>query len=597
MASFVNPVRPMLGSFVPFNALRAGDEYGFLKYFDDYYNFVDGPAASKTLFPLYNATHWIDDLLSVKGLNVYEPVAQVFKAASVDLVGGLDSHSLHLVSLGVHTLNALMLSYWLSLLLLDTGRGRSPSAMLVALLFWLHPLNAEVVGWLSAQNYLFSMVFSLALMIRIETLTAGTPLVVSLVAIILFLLAAFSKASAITIIPLAIARLIHLHQRAEYNKRVSKLVVIPIIMLLVLADFGVVYSVQFHNFDSEQQYPETSLINLGVGGMLRAGMTVTHFLRRMLVPSDLSAHYQFARFGELQSIYYFTLADVDVDPFAIMSVALLLAVSSYFFATFRRDPLSACGWMSFLICWTPTCGILQHGDGSQFGANRYMYFPMAFGLAPLCASIFQKVWCKSSNSARGLCAAVAFMSLGFSYVGNTTLATWKDDKALLRNCLKMDATDLVCLRFSAEYVGNYENNYALATQYRKKEYDLLSSSTFGISFNDLLYLGHLHLLFQEGNPACEKFKEAYGRGLPPLGPRNQGFNNYMMAKVNAILCFLQEGNTSAAELEMATIKDEDMEKLRSRIKKSASSTLLSIRAFLDPTSGQYKKPFYAEYLH
>ena len=71
----------------------------------------------------------------------------------------------------------------------------------------------------------------------------------------------------------------------------------------------------------------------------------------------------------------------------------------------------------------------------------------------------------------------------------------------------------------------------------------------------------------------------------------------MMAKVNAILCFLQEGNTSAAELEMATIKDEDMEKLRSRIKKSASSTLLSMRAFLDPTSGHYKKPFYAEYLH
>ena len=61
MASFVNPVRPMSGSFVPFNALIAGDEYGFLKYFDDYYNFVDGPAASKTLLPLFNATHWIDE--------------------------------------------------------------------------------------------------------------------------------------------------------------------------------------------------------------------------------------------------------------------------------------------------------------------------------------------------------------------------------------------------------------------------------------------------------------------------------------------------------------------------------------------------------
>lgn len=585
-----------VSGFIPFVSFFEGEGFRFLKYFDDYYNFVDCSPSSTTLFPLLNATHWKEDVLGVQGLNVYEPIGQVFKAASVDLVG-LESHGLHLVSLGMHTVNAFMLSYWLSLLLKDKVGGRS-AAMLVAFLWWLHPLNGEIVGWLSAQNYLFSMAFSLALMIRIEKTLSAVSLIGALAVVTLFLLAAFSKASAMTIVPFAIARLVHIHFYSDSGKkgRPKRYMVGLLIGLLVLADFGVVYSVHLSNRDSEQGYPEATIINLAIGGVMRSAMTVVQFLRRVFIPSDLSAHYQFARFGELQSVYYTTLPGVDVHPLAVMSVALLLATSAFLLARLRRDPLSAYAWVSFLLCWAPTSGILQHGDGSQFGANRYMYFPMVFGIAPLCVTVFQKVWQKGSSSSWGLCAAVVIVSLGYSYVGNSALATWKNDKALLKNCLKMDATDLVCLRYSAEYVGNYENNHGLATQYRKREYELVTSSVHGVSFNDLLYLGHLHLIFQEGGAACDKFKQVYSRGMP-TGPRNQALNNYMMAKVNVILCLVQGDHLEAAGREIETIDDEEIERLRPRIKRSARNTLTSMRAFLDPSSSTFKEPFYSEFLH
>lgn len=577
-------------NFVPFHALTNASRGNleFLKYFDDYYNFVDKPE-QVTLFPLLNGTHWIHDLLGAKGLNVYEPVGQVIKAASVDFFG-LDSQNLHIFSLLVHTFNAVLLSHWLRM----TASTSTVVSNMVAMLFWVHPLNVEVVGWLSAQNYLFAMSFSLLFVMYIES---NWSLQNPAVSVALFLLAAFSKASAITVVPLAVMRLIQLHispdnKSVENGRKKSFANLVMGIMPLVIANLGTVYSVHLANSDSEQQYPETTQLELVVGSFLRAAMTIVMFLQKALFPSDLSAHVQFPRFGDLQSIYFVNSPGSTLDPFAIISVSLLLGITAFFFMRLRHNAFQAIAWISFLLCWTPTAGILQHGDGSQFGANRYMMFPIAFGLAPLCASIFDKVY---KESPRALCAAVFFVSLGYIYVGNCALITWRNDKALLHNCLKIDPNDLVCLRFYAEYVGNYESNHSLATKFRRREYDLISSST-GLSFNDHLYLGHLLLLFREEKAACQMFKEVYDRGLPQLGPRHQAENNYMMAKIDVVLCLVQEGDLSAAEKELATISDK-VHHLRNRIKVSVLRTVENLGAYLDADSPKFKQPFYSEFLH
>ncbi|PIR48178.1 hypothetical protein COU80_05560 [Candidatus Peregrinibacteria bacterium CG10_big_fil_rev_8_21_14_0_10_55_24] len=71
---------------------------------------------------------------------------------------GLHPALYHLTNVCLHALNALLV-YWLLFLL---SRGRKDLAFLTALLFALHPVNAEAVSWVSARKDLLSGFFALA---------------------------------------------------------------------------------------------------------------------------------------------------------------------------------------------------------------------------------------------------------------------------------------------------------------------------------------------------------------------------------------------------------------------------------------------------
>jgi hypothetical protein len=131
---------------------------------------------------------------------------------------------------------------------------------------------------------------------------------------------------------------------------------------LCTATVGAVYCAHYFNGSSEQQYPEASLPSYAVGAALRAAMTLAHFLRRVVFPDDLRAHYQFPRHSELQAIYHLVddasssssdgvgaFADVTVDPSAVMALAFILAVTA-FFVGLAFDPHTVVA--SYVFCYT-----------------------------------------------------------------------------------------------------------------------------------------------------------------------------------------------------------------------------------------------------
>lgn len=143
----------------------------FSHYFDDSYNFLDFPQYNTFFFPQSNnvLSHWIL-LLQHKGLNVYEPVGNTLKAISIDVVG-FDSYSLRVISACVHAINILLLNFWMILLFQKSEFDSSIDFLAVvfsSIFVGLHPLNMEVIGWLSAQNYIFSLFFSLVSSIFLE---------------------------------------------------------------------------------------------------------------------------------------------------------------------------------------------------------------------------------------------------------------------------------------------------------------------------------------------------------------------------------------------------------------------------------------------
>lgn len=155
------------------------DAWGFSNYFDDPYNFQEFPALN-SLHPITLA-HW-SKVLFHRGVNVLEPLANFIKGAMIDGVG-LDPYLLRLCTLLMHFCNAFLLSVWLALVTEQQraalGYSRRTSWTVIAALcaLWtVHPLHAEVLGWLSAQNYAFALTFALLSSIHLElAILAATP--------------------------------------------------------------------------------------------------------------------------------------------------------------------------------------------------------------------------------------------------------------------------------------------------------------------------------------------------------------------------------------------------------------------------------------
>ena len=151
--------------------------FSFLVFYDDNYNFKEYPELN-SLAP-YTYSHFLA-LLRHVGINVYEPIGMILKAGIIDIVG-LNSNNLHFVSFAIHTVNTIVLYYWIVKLLSNNyilqfnkrqklSVGVKFCVIISTLIFFIHPLNMEVIGWLSAQSYTFALLFSLLSSISLEEL-------------------------------------------------------------------------------------------------------------------------------------------------------------------------------------------------------------------------------------------------------------------------------------------------------------------------------------------------------------------------------------------------------------------------------------------
>jgi hypothetical protein len=93
----------------------------------------------------------------------------------MDILGHSPGH-LRIVTLCIHFVNAVLLIYW-TMCVYERNIRFNKSALLfcssaVAVLFVVHPLNAEIVGWLSAQSYAPALSFGLLSSICLERMVS-----------------------------------------------------------------------------------------------------------------------------------------------------------------------------------------------------------------------------------------------------------------------------------------------------------------------------------------------------------------------------------------------------------------------------------------
>jgi protein O-mannosyl-transferase len=354
---------------------------------------------------------------------------------------GLAPGAMHLVSLGLHVANTLLL--FLVLRRLTGALGRSA---LVAALFALHPLHVESVAWVSERKDVLSTCFFLltlgAYAKYVEALRAEPPgarltLHVSrfyLLSLVFFALGLMSKPMLVTT-PFVLLLLdywpLRRMQQAEGGTQtdlsqasVSFSARCSAILLLEKVPFFLLSAASSVATFLVQRKGGAVSTALTVGERIaNAVVSYARYVRKMVWPNDLSVLYPHPGHWPWWQI--------------LAAAVLLITVSVSAVVWWRRRPYLIVGWLWFLGTLVPVIGLVQ--VGIQPMADRYTYVPMiglfvmlVWGLGDLAAERVAQPW-------RGRALAGATM-LALAACGVATfrqVQIWRDSETLFSRAVRV----------------------------------------------------------------------------------------------------------------------------------------------------------------
>jgi tetratricopeptide (TPR) repeat protein len=345
---------------------------------------------------------------------------------------GLNAGAHHLVNLGFHVANTLMV-----FLIFRQMTGMVWRSAVVAALFGLHPLHVESVAWLAERKDLLSTFFwllSVWAYVRYvqESKGVGARLpgprakTYYWLALVMFLLGLLSKPMVVTL-PFVLLLLDYwpLHRIGEFGARSADLkttkkaetlrVLVwekwPFFGLTAVFCFITWYSVKLGKTFPTLMVapPSVRLVNIPVAYVL--------YIWKTIYPHNLAVLYP--------------MPD-HVPWWQVAGATLILAGISWAAVRARRAKYLFFGWFVFLGILVPTIGIVQ--VGGQAMADRYMYVPLiglfaaaVWGVADMSRHWSHRTIILSGVTVLALAVCAALSCIQVQY--------WRDDISLWRHCL------------------------------------------------------------------------------------------------------------------------------------------------------------------
>ncbi|MSU65765.1 MAG: tetratricopeptide repeat protein [Opitutus sp.] len=284
----------------------------------------------------------------------------------------------HLTSVLLHTATAILL--FLLMRELTAALWRSAFA---AALFAIHPLHVEAVAWVSALQYTLSGLFFVltiwAYLRYVRQPTRGRYGVM----LLLFLLVLLSKEILLTLpcvlllldfwplnrIPTVNAKGAPLSPPERWAA-FGRLVVEKIPLFALSAGFVLTTFLSRRSF---LQPVETFSLPVRIGN---AFVSYAVYLRQMLFPSELTPWYPHPG------------RNLPVGQ-VLLSLAIVLAISAWAYASRQKRPYLLVGWLWYLGMLVPVIGFIQGGE--QAHCDRYTYLSqigLSIMLAWTAADIF-----------------------------------------------------------------------------------------------------------------------------------------------------------------------------------------------------------------
>lgn len=336
---------------------------GFLR--DDFPVITENPwITSPSHIPeIFSSTLWAfyqGDFITGTS-NYYRPVMHLLLMGSYKLFGTAPA-GYHGVSLAFHVLNAFLVFLIASALLRDReGEGRAPLALGAALLFAVHPANAEPVVWVAAIGELSFTFFFLSAFYLFLLVGKGRGAGLYALSLSVYAAALFSKETATVLSPLFfLYALSEGRPFAQALKRGAP-------YLAAAAVFVLIRSAVVGKLSAEHA--------MGLFQYILSVLTLAaQYAEKLLFPFGIKLYYPFRppeAFG-----------DILTHELGVLAIAVAACAFWIWKSSSRRTIIFFTLWM--LMALSPAILMVKYIQGEWVFASRYMYFSTA-GLSVLAA--------------------------------------------------------------------------------------------------------------------------------------------------------------------------------------------------------------------
>ncbi len=406
---FILPVHGnfLIGLFLAVSVLAVFgqvSDHGFINFDDEDYVY-DNPWVRSGL-----TSEGIRWALTAHFAGNWHPLTWISHMVDVSLFGVRPGPH-HLISVGIHLANALLLFFALNSM---TGR-RWPSAT-VAAMFALHPLHVESVAWISERKDVLSAFFWMLTLLAYARY-AARPAISRYLAVFCALAAGLMAKPMLVTLP-AVLLLLDIWPLNRLVKRGWKWCLLEKLPLIGLAVGSAVIT----------------LIAQKGGGAVRS--------LEALSPWDRAGNAILAYAGYIAKMFrpielaiFYPLRPEGITGPRVGGAALLIAsVTVLVFLWGRSRPYFLVGWLWYLGTLIPVIGIVQ--VGSQAMADRYTYIPL-IGLFIIIAWGLPDLLPMRQGYRLGLAGATAIAMVGIMTLTFQQVGYWKNSATLFAHTLRV----------------------------------------------------------------------------------------------------------------------------------------------------------------
>ncbi|KAF0747538.1 hypothetical protein AaE_007687, partial [Aphanomyces astaci] len=425
----------------------------FIASWDDSINFLDNTMIQQPL-----SISSIVSMFTTVKINVYEPLSWLLKAL-VHSVWGMDPFAVRTVTLVLHWVNCLVLYATSARLLRQLGQPHPLGCFIGTLLYAVHPIHVEVVGWPSAQPYALAMLFTLLCFYThlhalectsrhhrrfFSILSMGMPRDTSR----LYVCSVLSKSAAILVPVGIIAMDIVLStppQPCSWNRRATTLALLR--YALSKAGYGVSMlglACMTAAANADGAMVDTDILHLSMTQRcMKAVVVLLWPVRKLLWPTPLRYHYQLpstlhASWIDSPLWLLSATATAGITTCTISSSSSSCLYRDFVFITrpntITHSVAALAAWTFYLAMLLPVSGLVQHGL-VVLAADRYVYFP-AIVVVPAVGQLFTHIdtMCYPSNRTLAVVSLCA-VALCLAHVATLQLESWRTAEAVFRHGL------------------------------------------------------------------------------------------------------------------------------------------------------------------